>query len=180
MNVRIPRRAVLGLGPVTLASCTRREPYFGKSTPPRSQTLIYELAGEPGTLDPAITVGGTEWDVFPALFEPLLSRHPESMEPAAGLATHYEMDAGRTEITFFLRGHMSPAGSKLFGAPAKSEAPRWSDGRPVTADDVVFGWRRLVDPANGGPWAVNLYPLANAKEINQGKANPETLGVIAD
>ena len=54
MNVRIPRRAVLGLGPVTLASCGRREPYFGKSTPPRSQTLIYEFAGEPRTLDPAI------------------------------------------------------------------------------------------------------------------------------
>jgi hypothetical protein len=46
MSVRISRQAVLGLGPATLASCARREPYFGKSTPPRSQTLIYELAGE--------------------------------------------------------------------------------------------------------------------------------------
>jgi oligopeptide transport system substrate-binding protein len=178
MKTRIPRRAVLGLGSVTLASCTRRKPYFGKSTPPRSQTLIYELAGEPGTFDPAITVGGTEWDIFPALFEPLLSRHPESMEPAAGLATHYEMDAGRTEIRFFLRGHKSPAGSKLFGAPAQSEAPLWSDGRPVTADDVVCSWRRIVDPMNGN--AASLYPLANAREINQGKAKPETLGAVAD
>ena len=178
MNVRIPRRAVLGLGPVTLASCGRREPYFGKSTPPRSQTMIYELGGEPGTLDPATNLGGTEWDVFPALFEPLLSHHSESMEPAAGLATHYEMDAGGTEITFFLRGHRSPAGSKLFGAPAKSEAPLWSDGRPVTADDVVWNWRRTLDPVNGGSAA--LYPLANAREISEGKAKPETLGAVAD
>src|SRR5215813_12075171 len=149
MNVRIPRRAMLGLGTVTLASCTRREAYFGKSTPPRSQTLIYEIAGEPGSLDPATALGGTEADVFPALFEPLLSVHPDSMEPAAGLVTHYEMDAGGTEITFFLRGHGSPAGSKLFGAPAQSEAPLWSDGRPVTADDVVCSWQRLVDSVNG-------------------------------
>src|SRR5262249_8950155 len=42
MNARIPRQSVLGFGPVTLASCTRREPYFGKATPPRSQTLIYD------------------------------------------------------------------------------------------------------------------------------------------
>jgi oligopeptide transport system substrate-binding protein len=178
MNVRIPRRAMLGLGTVTLASCTRREPYFGKSTPPRSQTLIYDLGGEPATLDPATSFGGAESYVFPALFEPLLSRHPESMEPAAGLATHYEMDDGRTEITFFLRGHRSPAGSKLFGAPAKSEAALWSDGRPVTADDFVWNWQRTLDPVNGGTAA--LFPLASAREINEGKAKPETLGAVAD
>ncbi|HYZ82913.1 MAG TPA: hypothetical protein VE621_00840 [Bryobacteraceae bacterium] len=32
MKMSIPRRAVLGLGPVTLASCRKHEPYFGKST----------------------------------------------------------------------------------------------------------------------------------------------------
>ena len=180
MNARIPRRAVLGLGPAALASCARRKQYFGKSTPPRSQTLIYDLGTEPGSLDPATSLGGSEAYVLPAMVEPLLSRHPESMEPAAGLATHYQVDAGRTEITFFLRGHRSPAGSKLFGAPDKSEAPLWSDGRPVTADDVVCGWRRIVDPVHGNNNAASLYPLANAKEINQGKAKPETLGVAAN
>ena len=178
MNGRIPRRAVLGLGPMALASCTRREPYFGTSTPPRSQTLIYELAGEPGTLDPAASFGGSEWDVFPALYEPLLSQHPESMEPAAGLATHYQMDAGKTEITFFLRGHRAPTGSKLFGAPGQSEAPLWSDGQPVTADDVVCSWQRSLDPVYG--YSPTLYPVANAREINEGKAKPETLGAVAD
>src|SRR5262249_35720867 len=142
--------------------------------------LIYDLGGEPSSLDPATALAGNEAYVFPALFEPLLSRHPDTLEPAAGLATHYETDAKGTEITFFLRGHRSPAGSELFGAPAKSEAPLWSDGRPVTANDVVCSWQRLVDPVNGSAWAVDLYSLANAKEINQGKAKPETLGVVAD
>jgi oligopeptide transport system substrate-binding protein len=142
--------------------------------------LIYDLGTEPGSLDAATSLAGSEAYVWPALFEPLLSRHPESMEPAAGLATHYEMDAGKTEITFFLRGHGSPSGSKLFGTPAKSEAALWDDGRPVTADDVVCNWQRLVDPANGSSYAVDLYPLANAKEINEGKAKVETLGAVAD
>jgi len=88
------------------------------------------------------------------------------------------MDAGKTEITFFLRGHRSPAGSKFFGAPAKSDAPLWSDGRPVTADDVVCSWQRSLDPVNG--YSPALYPLANAREINEGKAKPETLGAVAD
>jgi oligopeptide transport system substrate-binding protein len=166
------------LGPVALASCTRREPYFGNSTPPRSQTLIHNLGAEPGGLDPVTSAGGTEYWVWPGLFEPLLSRHPESVEPAAGLATHYEMDAGRTEITFFLRGHRSPAGSKLFGAPDKSEAALWSDGRPVTADDVAWSWQRMVDPANGGN--TSFLEIANAREIMEGKAKPEALGAVAE
>src|SRR6185295_11977902 len=159
MTLPITRRQALA-APLTLAACTRREPYFGKSTPPRSQTLIYDLGTEPGSLDPATSLGGSEAYVLPALVEPLLTRHPESMEPAAGLATHYEIDAGRTEITFFLRGHPSPAGSRLFGAPEKSPPALWSDGRPVTADDVVCNWQRVVDPVNGGVYAANLYPLA--------------------
>ena len=70
----ITRRQALA-APLAFTACTRREPYFGKSTPPRSQTLIYDLGGEPGSLDPATALGGNEDYVFPALFEPLLSRH---------------------------------------------------------------------------------------------------------
>jgi oligopeptide transport system substrate-binding protein len=179
MKRTFSRRDILTASPLTLASCRKREPYFGKSTPPHSQTLIYDLGGEPSGLDPATALGGTEGDVLPALFEPLLARHPVSMEPAAGLATHYEIDAG-TEVTFFLRGHDSPTGTRFAGAPAKSAVPLWSDGRPVTADDVVYTWRRLVDPVTGSGFASYLYPLANAKEINEGKAKPESLGVAAD
>jgi ABC-type oligopeptide transport system substrate-binding subunit len=44
----------------------------------------------------------------------------------------------------------------------------------------VWNWQRIVDPGNGNACAVYLYPLANAKEINEGKAKPETLGAVAD
>jgi oligopeptide transport system substrate-binding protein len=176
----IRRRELLGVGSAALASCGRREPYFGKSTPPRTQTLVYEIAGEPGSLDPATCLGNTEVYVMPALFEALVSRHPETFEPIAGLATHYELDASLTEFTFFLRGHPSPTGTKLPGTSGASDAALWSDGRPVTADDFVCAWRRLVDPANGSTYASSLYPIANAREISEGKARPEALAVRAD
>ena len=69
MKTRLPRRAVLGLGSMALASCGRREPYFGKSTPPPTQTLVYEIAGEPSSLDPAtcLGIGNCEGHVMPAL-----------------------------------------------------------------------------------------------------------------
>lgn len=56
---------------------------------------------------------------------------------------------------------------------------RWSDGSPVTADDFVAAWRRLVTPATAAPQADKLFNLANAQAIITGTADPATLGVKA-
>src|SRR5262245_17834195 len=105
MNTCLRRRTLLGFGSIALTSCRNPEPYFGESTPPATQTLIYELGREPGSLDPAASLGGSEVEVWPALMQPLLSKHPDTLEPQAGLATHYELTTGSNEISFFLRGH---------------------------------------------------------------------------
>ncbi len=56
---------------------------------------------------------------------------------------------------------------------------KWSDGTPVTADDFVFSWRRLVDPATGAEYAYMLAPVVNAEAITAGEKKPEELGVKA-
>lgn len=55
----------------------------------------------------------------------------------------------------------------------------WSDGSPVTADDFVYSFRRLEDPATGAEYASMLYPIVKAEEVNTGKAKPEEIGVKA-
>ena len=55
----------------------------------------------------------------------------------------------------------------------------WSDGSPVTADDFVFAFQRLQDPATAAEYASMLQKVKNAKEVNAGKAKPEDLGVNA-
>ena len=149
----IPRRRVLAAGPLALAACGRREPYFGKSTPPTRQSLIYEIGGEPSSLDPATSLDASEFYIMPALFEGLVSRHPGTLGPGAALATHYQIDDSLTELTFYLRGHPNPSGTKLPGGAGRRNAALWSDGRQVSAHDFVYGWRRLIDPANGGNYA---------------------------
>ena len=52
MSSPISRRHVLA-APLALASCRKHQPYFGKATPPTRQSLIYEIGGEPTSLDPA-------------------------------------------------------------------------------------------------------------------------------
>src|SRR5437868_11638724 len=38
---------------------------------------------------------------------------------------------------------------------------RWSDGKPVTAQDFVFAWQRELDPKTAAPYAYNLWVLKN-------------------
>ncbi len=58
-------------------------------------------------------------------------------------------------------------------------AGRWSNGEDVTAADFVFSLRRIMDPATGAKYAEILFPIANARAVNEGKAPVETLGVSA-
>ena len=51
----------------------------------------------------------------------------------------------------------------------------WSDGSPVTADDFVYSWRRLVDPATASEYAYMLAPVTNAEDITAGKKKPDCL-----
>jgi oligopeptide transport system substrate-binding protein len=55
----------------------------------------------------------------------------------------------------------------------------WSDGKPVTAHDFVFAWRKAVDPATASQYAFILYPVKNGEAINRGDLPIESLGVRA-
>ncbi len=56
---------------------------------------------------------------------------------------------------------------------------KWSDGKPVTAHDFVFAWRKGLDPQNASKYAFLLYPVKNAEAINFGKLPVEALGARA-
>lgn len=45
---------------------------------------------------------------------------------------------------------------------------RWSDGRPVTADDVVFTWRRNASKAFGSGYAYVMESIVGFDEVNAG------------
>ncbi|MGA6222180.1 ABC transporter substrate-binding protein [Streptomyces umbrinus] len=63
------------------------------------------------------------------IYEGLLDTDPISREPYAALATAVPADLQATNWKFTLR-----------------EGAKWHDGQPVTADDVVFTYERVLDP----------------------------------
>jgi len=60
------------------------------------------------------------------------------------------------------------------------EDANWSNGEPVTAEDFVYAWRKLVDPAAAASYSYMMDGVVlNATEIMAGEMDPEELGVTA-
>lgn len=55
----------------------------------------------------------------------------------------------------------------------------WSDGSRVSADDVVFAWKRILSPDFESPYASTLYPIMNAKEVKAGNMTSDDLKISA-
>lgn len=61
----------------------------------------------------------------------------------------------------------------------KSDA-KWSDSVPVTADDIVFAWKRLLNPNNSFDCAALLFDIKNARAYNEAAVTKDDLGLYAD
>lgn len=55
----------------------------------------------------------------------------------------------------------------------------WSNGTRVSADDVVFAWKRLVKHTNNFAAASLLYDIKNARAVKEGDVSIDDLGVEA-
>ena len=116
---------------------------------------------EPQTLDPHLAEGVPSANILRDLFEGLATTDPDG-RIVPGAAIHWDISRDGLTYTFYL----DPAG-------------RWSNGEPVTAEDFVWSWRRVVDPRTAASYSRMLAPVANASAILAGSAEPETLGVSA-
>jgi oligopeptide transport system substrate-binding protein len=56
---------------------------------------------------------------------------------------------------------------------------KWSDGKPLTARDIVYSWRRLADPATAADYNYMIAMVKNANEIMAGEKDKIELGVVA-
>ncbi|MCC7321079.1 MAG: peptide ABC transporter substrate-binding protein [Rubellimicrobium sp.] len=128
-----------------------------------NQTFTYRVLDEFPSIDPNLIEDVEGSAVGRNLFEGLLSQDAEG-NVVPGVATSYEASEDGLTYTFHLR----------------PEA-KWSDGRPVTAGDFVYSWRRAADPATASEyqWYMGLMALENVEEVMAGEMPPDQLGVTA-
>ena len=55
----------------------------------------------------------------------------------------------------------------------------WSDGKPLTAHDFEYSWKRVLDRATASKYARFLYPLENAEAFNAGEVARATRSACA-
>ncbi len=135
---------------------------LGVSTLVNAQTLHRGIGGEPGTLDPNHVSGNWEDFVVGDLFMGLVTQDMNG-NSIPGMAKDWTINDDGTVYTFNLRTDTG-----------------WSDGKPVTAQDFVFGIQRILNPATAAKYAYVLYPILNAEAINKGEQKDlSQLGVKA-
>jgi oligopeptide transport system substrate-binding protein len=124
-------------------------------------TLRRGLSGEPASLDPAAATDNFSTQVIQDLYEGLTAESPTG-EVVPGVASSWSVDQSGTKYTFQLRSNA-----------------RWSNGKPVRAQDFVMSWQRVLDPKQNSPVSNDLRLIAGAAAIISGRLPPTSLAVSA-
>ncbi len=116
------------------------------------------MGSVPATLDPALAATDEEKTVVSHLFENLMKLQSDGnggTTAVNGVARSYQCDTtaeGQETYTFKLRSSAA-----------------WSDGTKVTAQDFVYAWKRLADPATGSKNARILDMVAGYSAARTGE-----------
>ena len=156
----------IGCAPAHDATVTRTasEPrYFGATRAPSHDVFTFANGAEPEGIDPGLISGQPDGRVARAMFEGLAIPDPVTLEPTPGQAYRWEISPDGITYTFHLRPGL-----------------KWSDGSPLTAQDFLWSWRRVIRPETASRNANLLYPILNAEAFNKGEITDiATVGMAA-
>lgn len=121
---------------------------------------LFLLGGQPRTLDPALTHGGPAGPLG-HLFSGLVTLDPQ-LQLQPDLASGWSVSDDGTVYTFYLRPQAV-----------------FHDGRPVTAQDIIFSWERAANPATGSDTAETYLGDITGFAAFQNGAAPRISGLQA-
>lgn len=128
-----------------------------------SKVLRYQVSTLVDSMDPALSNDYTSCGVISQCMMGLFTKD-EAGTPVYGVAESEEKSEDGLTLTFKIR-----------------EDARWANGDPVTADDFVYAWRRVADPATASDYQffITTACIANAEDVTSGAKPAEELGVEA-
>lgn len=128
----------LGLALVLLAACSKQEPrgVGAGGVPRRGGTVVVAVGAEPKTLMPyaPMATGAPGSYILGTIFSFIATTDSDLVGFSPGLARSWEWSADGRALTFHLRDDV-----------------RWSDGVPLTAEDVRFTFEVARDSVVGWP-----------------------------
>ncbi|MBM4371740.1 MAG: hypothetical protein FJ098_08805, partial [Deltaproteobacteria bacterium] len=139
-------------------SCRR-----GEEGPELGDSVLVVACREPATLDPAFLVGRNETGVVTSLLEGLFRPAADGGLPEPALALSWECAGDDLRCVF----HLDPSAS-------------WTDGKPVTAGDLVWSWRRVAAAETGSPGAETLHVIRGMAACTAGQGCNPGLRAVDD
>ncbi|WP_410772336.1 ABC transporter substrate-binding protein [Fontibacillus sp. BL9] len=119
----------------------------------RTDTIIVGLTDPSGAFTPYFHQSGYDGNVSSLLYTPLVTVDDKGL-PVAGLAESWEISEDQLTYTFRLRKDL-----------------KFSDGSPLTADDVAFTWTLLHDKAYDGDGQLPTLQIEGGEAYKEGKAD---------
>ncbi|ABC21396.1 peptide ABC transporter substrate-binding protein [Rhodospirillum rubrum] len=116
--------------------------------------------GEPQSMDPHFVSTVQTSRLLDDMYLALVTFGAKG-EAIPGAAERWTISPDGLTYTFTLRDHT------------------WSDGTPVTAEDFVYSWRRVLDPAMGAEYASLAYIIKGAEAYNSGQGKVEDVAAKA-
>lgn len=135
------KRLFTRLATLALVALLGAVPAFAQKT---GGTLEAAWAQDPVGLDPQVTSAYSSYQVLENVLDTLVTLDADqNVEPS--LATSWEVSEDGLDWTFHLRPGVT-----------------FSNGRPLSADDVVYTYTRMLDPATGSG---NAYKIAGLSSV---------------
>ncbi|MHB1296448.1 MAG: peptide ABC transporter substrate-binding protein [Anaerolineae bacterium] len=150
---------------IALSGCARGEAL--------AKEINLNLGTEPPTLDPDLAQDTTSIDVIQLTFLGLTDFDDETMETVPELATEWSVSSDGLVWTFKMRDDVEWVNYD----PATQKFEKMG---PVTANDIVYGVKRTLDPATGSPYAYVDYIIKGGEDVNTGvSTDMDSIGVRA-
>ncbi len=107
--------------PSVLTACN---PQASNATGAGDNQIVISVLSDPKTFNPALSAESPS--IFGLTYEGLVSENPVTGETEPRLAESWEFSEDQLSLTFTLRDNL-----------------QWSDGEPLTVDDVVFSYNQI-------------------------------------
>ncbi|MDZ4819768.1 MAG: ABC transporter substrate-binding protein [Planctomycetota bacterium] len=146
--MKIGRQKTIAFAITTLFSAGAIYALSFGTLPPADYTFVNST--EIKTIDPAAATGVPEGRIIWELFEGLTSWDPKTLKTIPAVAESWTVSDDKRTYTFKLRDNA-----------------RWSNGKPVTAHDFVYSWRRFLHPGTAAEYAYEMWYVENAEKFSK-------------
>jgi oligopeptide transport system substrate-binding protein len=136
--------------------------------------------GDPHSIDPQQASDTRDWNLANNLFPGLTTLDEETRKVVPGLTTGWDISEDGLVYTFHLIENVPWVRYNAETSAVEQVMDENGSPRYVTANDVVYSWKRALDPATAAAGGYMLAPaIAGGVEYNSGEGSVDDLQIRA-